>query len=172
MIPILVIAAPSGTGKTTLLKALIPELKNRGVRCGLIKHSHHQMDIDTPGKDSYELRKSGADQVIIASQQRWALITETPDVPEWDLRWLASRMDPRTLDLILVEGFKHELAPKILLHRESLGLPLTFPQDEWTVAVASDAPAAPGAPFLDLNCPAAIADYIVAWRLKEMGRKE
>ncbi|STF42731.1 molybdopterin-guanine dinucleotide biosynthesis protein B [Escherichia coli] len=78
MIPLLAFAAWSGTGKTTLLKKLIPVLCARGIRPGLIKHTHHDMDVDKPGKDSYELRKAGAAQTIVASQQRWALMTETP----------------------------------------------------------------------------------------------
>ena len=93
MIPLLAIAAWSGTGKTTLLKRLIPELCVRGLRPGLIKHTHPDMDVDKPGKDSYELRKAGAAQTIVASEQRWALMTETPETPELDLTWLVSRMD-------------------------------------------------------------------------------
>lgn len=76
--PILAIGAYSGAGKTTLLKQLIPLLKQRQVRVGLIKHTHHNVDVDIPGKDSYELRKAGADQTLVASVRRWALMTETP----------------------------------------------------------------------------------------------
>ncbi|WP_121501705.1 molybdopterin-guanine dinucleotide biosynthesis protein B, partial [Pseudomonas aeruginosa] len=78
----------SGTGKTTLLKQLIPQLRKRGIRVGMIKHTHHNMDVDKPGKDSYELRKAGADQTLVASQQRWALMTETPEQSELDLYYL------------------------------------------------------------------------------------
>lgn len=76
-LPLLGITAWSGTGKTTLLKKLIPLLRNRNIRVGMIKHTHHDMDVDKPGKDSYELRKAGAEQTLVASQQRWALMTET-----------------------------------------------------------------------------------------------
>ena len=76
-IPLLGIVAYSGTGKTTLLKQLIPHLRQRGIRVGLIKHTHHDVDVDTPGKDSFELRKAGADQTMVASSDRWALMTET-----------------------------------------------------------------------------------------------
>ena len=99
-------------GKTTLLKKLIPELRARGIRPGLIKHTHHNMDVDKPGKDSYELRKAGAAQTLVASQQRWALMVETPEEPELDLAYLVSRMDGSTLDMVLVEGFKHEPVAK------------------------------------------------------------
>ena len=121
MIPLLAIAAWSGTGKTTLLKKLIPELRARGIRPGLIKHTHHKMDVDKPGKDSYELRKAGAAQTLVASQQRWALMVETPEEPELDLAYLVSRMDASTLDMVLVEGFKHEPVAKIVLFRDGCG---------------------------------------------------
>lgn len=112
--PILAIGAYSGAGKTTLLKQLIPLLKQRQVRVGLIKHTHHNVDVDIPGKDSYELRKAGADQTLVASVRRWALMTETPAQQPLDLRYLASRFDISKVDLILVEGFKHEPVSKII----------------------------------------------------------
>lgn len=169
MIPLLSISAWSGTGKTTLLKQLIPELKNRGVRCGLIKHTHHQMEIDTPGKDSYELRKAGADQVLVASQLRWALMTETPQQSELDLHYLASRMDTSMLDLILVEGFKQEEVAKIVLHRSGSGKPLPLPLDQWTIAVASDIQLELDVVRLDLNNIEAIADFIQGWMSVQKG---
>lgn len=104
MIPVLAISAWSGTGKTMLLKKLIPALCAGGIRPGLIKHTHHNMDVDKPGKDSHELRKAGAAQTMVASRQRWALMTETPDEAPLDLAYLVSRMDHSTLDLVLVEG--------------------------------------------------------------------
>lgn len=164
MIPVLAIAAWSGTGKTTLLKKLIPLLCERGIRPGLIKHTHHKMDVDTPGKDSYELRKAGAAQTIVASAQRWALMTETPEEPELDLAYLVSRMDASTLDLVLVEGFKHEPVAKILLFREGCGHCLDeLLVDQHTIAIASDIPLAVGAPVLNLNDPEEIAAFIVTW---------
>lgn len=162
-IPLLSVSAWSGTGKTTLLKQLIPELKSRGIRCGLIKHTHHQMEIDTPGKDSYELRKAGADQVLVASQLRWALMTETPQQNRPDLHYLASRMDASVLDLILVEGFKQEEVAKIVLHRSGSGKPLPLPLDQWTIAVASDVNIELDMPCLDLNNVAEVADFIERW---------
>ena len=164
MIPLLAIAAWSGTGKTTLLKQLIPELCQRGIRPGLIKHTHHNMDVDKPGKDSYELRKAGAAQTLVASKQRWALMTETPEEEELDLVFLASRMDASKLDLILVEGFKHEEIAKIVLFREDAGhQPEELVIDTHVIAVASDISLSVDVPLLDINNVEGIADFIVRW---------
>ncbi|ELQ6172641.1 molybdopterin-guanine dinucleotide biosynthesis protein B [Cronobacter dublinensis] len=165
MIPLLGIAAWSGTGKTTLLKALIPLLREKGIRPGLIKHTHHDMDVDTPGKDSYMLRKAGATQTLVASAKRWALMTETPDEAEPDLYYLASRMDSSQLDVILVEGFKHDEIAKIMLFRKAAGREATaLTPDAYTIAIASDIPL-PGndLPVLNLNDPAQIATFIASW---------
>ncbi|MFG1175521.1 molybdopterin-guanine dinucleotide biosynthesis protein MobB [Erwiniaceae bacterium CAU 1747] len=163
MIPLLAISAWSGTGKTTLLKLLIPELKSRGIRCGLIKHTHHQMEVDTPGKDSDELRKAGADQVMVASELRWALMTETPQQNGHNLHYFASRMNASELDLILVEGFKHEEVAKIVLHRSGTGKQLPLPLDQWVIAVASDIKLELSVVRLDLNNTVEIADFIESW---------
>lgn len=164
MIPVVAIVAWSGTGKTTLLKALIPLLRSRGIRPGLIKHTHHRMDVDTPGKDSYELRKAGAAQTLVASAQRWALMTETPEEKEPDLAYLISRMDHSTLDLILVEGFKHESIDKILLFRGNAGHDANeLTLDKHVIAVASDCPLKMAVPLLDLNNVHGIADFIQRW---------
>lgn len=164
MIPVVAISAWSGTGKTTLLKKLIPALCARGLRPGLIKHSHHNMDIDTPGKDSYELRKAGAAQTMVASPQRWALMTETPDEAPLNLAYLVSRMDHSTLDLVLVEGFKHEAVPQLLLFRSDAGHDLSeLTLDEHVIAVASDVAVELEVPVLDLNDVDGIAQFIVAW---------
>ncbi|MCE9937323.1 MULTISPECIES: molybdopterin-guanine dinucleotide biosynthesis protein MobB [Serratia] len=161
--PLLAIAAYSGTGKTTLLKQMIPLLKQRQIRVGLIKHTHHDMDVDTPGKDSYELRKAGADQTLVASNNRWALMTETPEQPPLDLQYLASRFDTGKVDIILVEGFKHEPISKIILYREEVCKPLEDMLDEFVIAIASDRPITGNVPLLDLNDPECIADFIGNW---------
>jgi len=163
-LPVIGFAAYSGTGKTTLLRRLIPALKARGLRPALIKHSHHDFEIDTPGKDSYELRKAGADQVLLASRHRYALIVETPE-REGDpvLADLLERLDADRADLVLVEGFRHAAFPKIELHRPALGKPLLFPEDPHIIAVASDAPlpVETRLPLLDLNAVDRIADFLV-----------
>lgn len=164
MIPALAITAWSGTGKTTLLKKLIPALCEQGIRPGLIKHTHHNMDVDKPGKDSYELRKAGAAQTIVASSQRWALMTETPDEPELNLAYLVSRMDASTLDLVLVEGFKHEAISKILLFRQGCGhREEELIIDKHVIAIASDVPLTVAVPLLDINDIAQISAFVMRW---------
>lgn len=161
--PVLGFAAFSGTGKTTLLIKLIPLLKAKGIRIGMIKHAHHNFDIDTPGKDSYELRKAGAEQMLIASQRRWALMVETPgQTNDPDLNELIQQLDHEKLDLILVEGFKHIAFSKIELHRPSLGKPLLYPDDKNIIAIASDQAEVinTALPILELNNPEMIADFI------------
>lgn len=164
MKPVLAIAAWSGTGKTSLLKKLIPALCAQGIRPGLIKHTHHNMDIDKPGKDSYELRKAGAAQTMVASAQRWALMTETPEEEVLDLDYLVSRMDHSTLDLVLVEGFKHESVAKILLFRSGAGHEIgELTLDQHVIAVASDVSLSLSVPVLDLNDVDGVVAFIQAW---------
>ncbi|KFE09883.1 molybdopterin-guanine dinucleotide biosynthesis protein B [Vibrio cholerae] len=98
-LPLLGFAAYSGTGKTTLLEALLPKLTAAGLRIGLLKHAHHDFDVDKPGKDSYRLRKAGASQMLIASRNRHALMTETPDA-EAEFDYLLTRFDAEKLDVI------------------------------------------------------------------------
>ncbi|AVY97011.1 molybdopterin-guanine dinucleotide biosynthesis protein B [Lelliottia sp. WB101] len=168
MKPVLAIAAWSGTGKTSLLKKLIPALRAQGIRPGLIKHTHHNMDIDKPGKDSYELRKAGAAQTMVASAQRWALMTETPGEEALDLDYLVSRMDHSTLDLVLVEGFKHESVAKILLFRSDAGHEIAeLTVDQHVIAVASDIPLSLPVPILDLNDVAGVVAFIQDWMAEQ-----
>ncbi len=162
-IPILGFAAFSGTGKTTLLTQLIPILKTHKLRIGLIKHSHHNFEIDQPGKDSYRLRKAGAMTVLLASKQRRAIITEIEPAQEPKLADQLQIIDQSNLDLILVEGFKAEIFPKIEIHRPVLNKPLLYLNDPSIIAVASDSPLElpKHLPGFDLNNPDIIADYIL-----------
>jgi molybdopterin-guanine dinucleotide biosynthesis protein MobB len=161
-VPILGFVAYSGTGKTTLLLKIIPLMKDRGLHVGVIKHTHHKFDIDQPGKDSYRIRHAGADQTLVASRQRWALMVETGHFREPYLDHLLTHLDQDKLDLILVEGFKHEKFPKIEIYRPSLGFSLMFPEDDSIIAVASDAPLplATNLPLLDLNEPEQVVTFI------------
>jgi molybdopterin-guanine dinucleotide biosynthesis protein MobB len=160
--PVLGFAAYSGTGKTTLLVQLLPRLRAAGLRIGMIKHAHHRFEIDHPGKDSYELRKAGASQMLITSSRRWALVTDLDDEHDAVLQEALERLDQRELDLILVEGFKHEAYPKIELHRPAVGNALIFPDDSNVIAIAADAPLTlpTTLPVLDLNDVDAIADFV------------
>lgn len=161
-IPVLGFAAYSGTGKTSLLVKLLPLLNEKGLRVGVIKHAHHTFDIDHEGKDSYELRKAGARQMLIGSDKRWALIAETENNKN-RLGDFISKLDNEYLDLILVEGFKPEMIPKIEITRPSLGNPLFYPEDKSVIAVATDAelPVKTSLPVLDMNNPQQITEFIV-----------
>ena len=168
LIPILGFAATSGTGKTTLLTQLIPLLKQHNIRVGLIKHSHHNFQIDKPGKDSFRLREAGASPVMLVSSHRRAIITEFATAQEPCLDEQLSHFDQSCLDLILVEGFKSELFPKIELHRPSLTLPLLYPDDSSIIAIASDQPLTLQRELvsLDLNNIPQIAQFILQTFLK------
>ncbi|MDD3448899.1 MAG: molybdopterin-guanine dinucleotide biosynthesis protein B [Gammaproteobacteria bacterium] len=165
-VPLLGFAAWSGTGKTTLLCAVLPHLRLAGLRVGLVKHAHHHFDIDHPGKDSYELRQAGAGQVLVASRHRWALIRETPgcgDDPALDA--LIGQLDLGRLDLVLVEGFRHLRFPKIELHRPALGKPLLYPDDDSIIAIAHDGSIdpPPAIPSLSINEPEAVAELVIRY---------
>jgi molybdopterin-guanine dinucleotide biosynthesis protein B len=162
-VPILGFAAFSGTGKTTLLTQTIPILKHHGVRIGLIKHSHHNFQIDQPGKDSFRLRAAGASPVMLVSTHRRAIITEISPEQEPRLDDQLKLLDQSELDLILVEGFKAEQFPKIELHRPSLNKPLLYPNDPNIIAIASDCTLETPDYLiqLDINQPEIIADFIL-----------
>lgn len=163
-IPLLGFAAASGTGKTTLLIQLIPLLKRQGVRVGLIKHSHHDFEIDKPGKDSFRLRAAGASPVMLVSSHRRAVITEFSKPVQPQLAQQLQMFDESEVDLILVEGFKAEPFPKIELHRAELNNPLLYPNDADIIAVASNTELKLPAPLLnlDLNNPVMIAEFILS----------
>ncbi len=160
--PILGFAAFSGTGKTTLLVKLLPVLKQRGLRIAIVKHAHHNFDVDTPGKDSYELRKSGASPMLICSSRRTAIMIENEQEQEPDLQDVLSHINPDSIDLVLVEGFKLWSFPKIELHRPAVGKPLLFPNDDNMIAIAHDGSLAikPDIPVLDINNTQQIAEFV------------
>lgn len=167
--PLLGFSAYSGTGKTTLLSKILPILKSRGIRVGVLKHAHHTFDIDHPGKDSYTLRHAGASQMLIASSKRWALMTETPDnTKEPNLNELLAQLDQSQLDMILAEGFKDEPYPKIELHRPSLNKqsqlkPFLHTNDNNFIAIATDETIQTerDIPQLDINNENQIVDFVL-----------
>lgn len=162
-VPILGFAAYSGSGKTTLLVTVLPLLRAAGLRVAVIKHVHHNFDIDKPGKDSYRMREAGASPVLVASGKRWVLMAETPAQDDPHLDDLLLRLDQTQLDLVLVEGFKHESFPKIEVHRQASGNPLLFADDSHIIAIAADCelPVECTLPRLDLNNPNQVAEFIL-----------
>jgi molybdopterin-guanine dinucleotide biosynthesis adapter protein len=150
----------SGSGKTTLLKKILPLLKERGLRVATLKHAHHEFDVDIPGKDSWEHRRAGAQEVIVCSSRRWVQMHELRDEPEPSLAALLQKVSP--CDLILVEGFKRERHPKLEVHRPALDEPTLFATDTAIAVVATDAALAePHPPLVDLNDAAAVVEQIL-----------
>lgn len=151
----------SGSGKTTLLEYLVAQLAGRGLRINVVKHSHHDVLLEPPHKDSARMRLAGAAEVMIASPFRVAVIRELRGAAEPTLPEQLARLAPA--DLTLVEGYKWEPVPKLEVHRPSLGQPALYPEDLHIVAVASDAPRPEalraGLAWLDLNAP----DQVLAW---------
>jgi molybdopterin-guanine dinucleotide biosynthesis protein B len=155
------IVGKSGSGKTTLLETLIPVISKRGLNVSTIKHTHHQFDIDQPGKDSYRQREAGAKEVMLASSHRWALLHELRGDEEPEIEDLIQHMSD--VDLVLIEGFKFNNHPKIEIHRPSYGREPLWPGDNTILAVASDEQLdALDRPLIDLNDVEAIADFIIS----------
>ena len=152
-------AGYSGNGKTTLIENLIPLLCARGLKVSVIKHAHHGIDVERPGKDSHRHRQAGASEVLLSSAAQWGLkhASQGPFQPEFS--GLLQRLSP--CDLVLVEGFKSEPIPKIEVHRAAAGTPFLFPDDPRIVAVASDAPVATGLRVFHLDDHDAIAGFVV-----------
>lgn len=158
---ILGIAGYSGSGKTTLLEKIIPLLKHQGLSISIIKHAHHDFDIDRPGKDSFRHREAGAHEVMIASGHRWALMHELRQEDEPGLEELCARLSP--CDLVLVEGYKFSPIPKLEVHRTETAHPLLYPNDAHIIAVVTDSKAALPLPTLDIDAPQQVADHILGY---------
>lgn len=152
----------SGSGKTELLVKLLPELRRRGFKVSTMKHTHHNFDLDKPGKDSYRHREAGAEEVMVASGGRWALVHELRDEPEPDMDYLIEQMNP--VDLLLIEGFKRNKHPKMEVSRPATGKSLIAPEDDSIVAVASDVEIVGlSVPFIDLDDVSAVADFVIKY---------
>lgn len=154
------VAGHSGMGKTTLLEKLIPEISSRGLIVSLIKHSHKNIDIDRPGKDSYRLRESGCKEVLLLGNDRWALMHELRGSEEPSLQELLRRM--QNCDLVLIEGFKQGGFPKLEVWRDGLEKKPLWPQLIGTIAIASDKKiSGVGIAELDLGDVSTIANFVL-----------
>ena len=150
----------SGSGKTTLIEALVPLLVARGLRVSLVKHAHHEFDIDHPGKDSWRHRAAGCTEVLVTSAVRWALMHELRGAEELTLGAAIARLAP--CDIVLIEGWKRSALPKLEVWRETVGKPLLYPDDPNVVGIATDAPERlqTALPTFALSDPAAIATFV------------
>lgn len=151
----------SGSGKTTLIEQLIPRFNMQGLKVSLIKHAHHNFDVDQPGKDSYRHREAGCQEVLVTSARRWVLMHELRGAEEPGLEAQMKLISP--CDLLLVEGFKRYAMPKLEIYRKENGKAFLHPEDPNIVAVASDVPVDTGLPTFDLNDYDAIAEFIIAY---------
>ena len=153
----------SGSGKTTLVEQLIARLRLAGQRVSVVKHAHHDFDIDQPGKDSWRHRQAGAFEVVVASDRRLAKIREFEVAADPTVHQLIAELVP--CDWVLVEGFKHADLLKIEVWRASTGKPVQYPSDPYVVAISTDRPlllpVPTGLPVLDLNAPDAVADFLL-----------
>ena len=151
----------SGSGKTTLIEQLIPRFIGRGLSVSLVKHAHHEFDLDQAGKDSFRHREAGCREVLVTSAVRWALQHELRGGPELTLEAALQRLSP--CDLALVEGFKAAAIPKLEVYRARVGKPLLHPDDPQIVAVATDGPLATPLPVLSMADVDAVATFILGY---------
>ena len=147
-------------GKTGLMERLVTEITGRGISVSTLKHAHHTFDVDHPGKDSYRHRQAGAQQVLLASGTRWALMSELRGAAEPPLADLLRLLSP--VDLVLVEGYKRDAHPKVEAFRAVTGNQLIAPDDPTVRAVASDTALTLDRPVFDLDDTATIADFILS----------
>ncbi len=165
---VLGIAGYSGSGKTTLIEKLVPLLVKAGLRVSLIKHAHHQFDVDQPGKDSHRHREAGCSEVLVSSSRRWALIHELRGEAEPPLTEQLKHFSP--CDLVLVEGYKHDPIPRIEVHRAGGDRPLLHPRDPHVIAIATDEPLETKLPQFELGDAPAIARFILDFAADGKGR--
>ena len=154
----------SGSGKTTLVEGVIAALKIRGLRVSVVKHAHHAFDIDHAGKDTYRHREAGAFEVIAASDKRVALMREFEKETQLSVHHLLAELY-EGVDWVLVEGFKQSDIQKIEVHRPSAGKPTLYAEDDFIVAIATDAPQMFDGktlrPVLDVNSADSVAQWLV-----------
>ncbi len=151
-------AGYSGSGKTTLIEHLLPRLVADGLRVSVLKQSHHDIELDSPGKDSWRHRQAGAHEVLLATPGRWMLVHELRGAPVPDLAAQLACLSP--CDLVLVEGFRHEALPKLEVHRAEHGKPWLHPEDAHILAVVSDEPPPGTIKHLHIDDLDAIHNYL------------
>jgi len=147
-------------GKTGLMERLVADIVGRGFSVSTLKHAHHAVDVDQPGKDSFRHRAAGAQEVLLASANRWALMHELRGAAEPTLNEMLARLSP--VDLVLVEGYKREAHPKVEAFRSETGNPLIALSDASVKAVATNADITLDRPVFGLDDTGAIADFILA----------
>ena len=152
-------------GKTTLATAVINELSSRGFNVSSVKHAHHFVDVDQKGTDSYRHREAGANEVILASGQRYAIMRELRGAPEPDLDELLTRLSP--CDWVVVEGMKGHRHPKIEVHLQTCDQTPLFHQDSDIIAVATDHKLDFDGPEFDINDVKSMVDFILVQEAHE-----
>ena len=150
------------SGKTSLMERLVADITGRGFSVSTVKHVHHSVDLDRPGKDTFRHRQAGAREVVLASADRLAIMVEHRG-PEPELPAVLARLAP--VALVLVEGYKRDAHAKLEVWREETGQPLIQPGDPLVRAVATDTALSLPVPVLDLNDTRAVAEFI----LREVG---
>lgn len=155
----------SGSGKTTLVEQMIGVMRLRGLRVSVVKHAHHDFDIDHPGKDSWRHREAGAFEVVLASDRRLVLQRDFEQPTQLSVHHLLAEVYDG-VDWVLVEGFKNSDVQKVEVWRQTSGQPVRYTDDDFVVAIATDSPQAlpevTQRPVLDLNDPKAVCDWLLA----------
>lgn len=154
----------SGSGKTCLVEQMIGVMRHRGLRVSVVKHAHHDFDIDHPGKDSWRHREAGAFEVVVASQRRLVLQREFQQPTLLTVHHLLAEVY-EGVDWVLVEGFKNSDLQKVEVWRQAAGQPVRYPDDDFVVAIATDSsealPEPTQRPVLDLNNPEAVCHWLL-----------
>lgn len=163
MIPIFGVTGWKDSGKTTMVERLVAELTRRGRRVSTVKHAHHAVDIDHPGRDSFRHREAGAIEVAVVAETRWALMHELRGEAEPPLGEILARLSP--VDLVIVEGYKREPHPKLEVRRRAAANVALAPSNPTIIAIATDheveaADNPTGLPVFGLDDIPAIADLV------------
>ena len=147
-VPIISIVGRSNSGKTTLIVKLVKELKLRGFKVATIKHSHHNFELDTEGKDSWLHTQAGANAVVVASQNMIGIMRQSPK--ELPLTEIINTY-LQDVDIIIVEGYKTESIPKVEVFRSEISTEPVCKDDKNLIAVVGDKNPSIGVPFFHIN---------------------